>query len=92
MITREDIKNLADLARLEIEDSEAESLTKEVDSILGYVSQIETMPTSDKSEIPVLRNVMREDSVTHQPGQYTEDLLSNAPAREKNLLKVKKIL
>ena len=92
MITREDIKNLADRARLEIEDSEAESLTKEVDSILGYVSQIETMPTSDKSEIPVLRNVMREDSVTHQPGQYTEDLLSNAPAREKNLLKVKKIL
>jgi Asp-tRNA(Asn)/Glu-tRNA(Gln) amidotransferase C subunit len=35
---------------------------------------------------------MRDDSVTHTPGEFTEDILNNAPDREGNYLKVKKIL
>lgn len=92
MITKNDVQNLANLARIEISESEAESLTFEIDSILGYVSQIENMSASDSLEAPRLRNVMREDVATHEPLQYTEDILSNTPERDGNLLKVKKIL
>ncbi|MFA5889254.1 MAG: Asp-tRNA(Asn)/Glu-tRNA(Gln) amidotransferase subunit GatC [Candidatus Paceibacterota bacterium] len=92
MITKEDIKKLADLARIEISPDEAESLTTEIDSILGYVGQINVMPSIGKEKVPLQRNIMRDDVVTHGSGQYTEDLLSNAPFRERNLLKVKKIL
>jgi len=92
MITKEDIKNLAHLARIEIGEDEAESLSFEIDSILGYVSQIENMKIREVTELPKLRNVMREDIVTHKPREYTEDLLLNAPSREGDFLKVKKIL
>ncbi len=92
MITKKDIQDLAVLARLEIEDSEAESLTAEIDSILGYVGQIQQISVAENADIPVLKNVMREDVVTHESGEYTESVLGNAPAREKDYLKVKKIL
>ena len=56
MISKDDIKKLADLARIEIEDSELEGLAKEVDSILGYVGQIKSVvgnvgfPSPDQGE------------------------------------------
>ena len=110
MITKEDIQNLANLARIEITQKEAESLTSEIDSILGYVGKIN--PVRDRegqqrvsvsngikeisgdssNEKPILRNVLREDVVTHKEREYTEDILRLAPSREKDYLKVKKIL
>ena len=92
MITKEDIQNLAGLARMKIADSEAESLTSEIDSILGYVGQIKNITGEVKNVVPELHNVLREDVVLNTSGEYTEDLLNNAPAREGNYLKVKKIL
>jgi aspartyl-tRNA(Asn)/glutamyl-tRNA(Gln) amidotransferase subunit C len=92
MITTEDIKHLADLARMEISESELQKLTGEIDSILGYVGQIMNTEGGMKREVPALRNVMREDVPQNKSGEYTEAILQNAPAREKNYLKVKKIL
>lgn len=92
MVTKEDIKNLADLARIEVSEDEAESLTSQIDSILGYVGQIQNMQMEGDSTVPKLRNVMREDIVTHKDGEYTEELLSNAPQRDGKYFKVKKIL
>lgn len=91
-ITKEDIKNLASLARIDIEDLEAEGLTSQIDAILGYVSQVEGIKISETKDVANLRNVMREDKVTHEDSEYTEDMLSNAPARDGNYLEVKKIL
>lgn len=92
MITPKDIKNLADLARIDVSDAEAESLTTQIDSILGYVGQIQNMDTEDGVDLPKVRNIMREDVVTHGDGEYTESLLANAPAKEGKFFKVKKIL
>lgn len=92
MISKKDIQNLADLARIKVSDSETESLSKEIDSILGYVSQVENISAGDVVKAAPLHNVMREDTITRAPGEYTADILSNAPAREGNLIKVKKIL
>lgn len=92
MITKEDIKNLASLARIGVSEEEAESMTSEVDSILGYVGVVQSFSGDDKRDVPKLRNVMREDSVTNESNEYKEKLLNNAPSREKDYLKVKKIL
>jgi aspartyl-tRNA(Asn)/glutamyl-tRNA(Gln) amidotransferase subunit C len=92
MITLEEIKKLATLARIELSPEEAEKMTKEIDSILEYVGQVQKIGKGEEGETPLLRNVMREDIVTHTPGEYTEKLLSNAPFRKGMLLKVKKIL
>ena len=92
MITKEEIEHLAKLSRIELLPNEAENLSKEVDSILDYVGQINEVSGDIKRTVPKLRNVMREDVVTNTSGEYTEKLLNNAPSREGNYLKVKKIL
>ena len=91
-ITSKDIKNLASLARIEISEEEAERLTPEIDSILGYVGQIKNVVGNIKKEVPKLHNVMREDVSTNISRQYTDDILNNAPDREGDYIKVKKIL
>ena len=92
MISNDDIKHLAKLSRIEITEEETEKMTSEIDSILGYVGQINNVSAEEKREVPVHRNVMREDETTHEPDEFTEKLLSNAPQREGRYLKVKKIL
>ncbi|MEQ1499792.1 MAG: Asp-tRNA(Asn)/Glu-tRNA(Gln) amidotransferase subunit GatC [Parcubacteria group bacterium] len=92
MITKEDIQNLANLARIQIEPSEAESLTGEIDNILGYIGQIENMKAEDFTPSYPVKNVLRKDEVTNKPGEFTEEILNNAPSREGQYLKVKKIL
>ena len=92
MISTEDIQKLAQLARIDISVDEVESLTTEIDAILGYVGQIQNISATEVKETPTLRNVMREDIVAHTSGEYTEDILANAPSREGDYVKVKKIL
>jgi aspartyl-tRNA(Asn)/glutamyl-tRNA(Gln) amidotransferase subunit C len=93
MATTEEVKKLATLARIRVEDSELEKFTSEFDAILAYVGQLESLrlPTSDVRP-PELRNVMREDSEPHAPGMYTEKIAEQFPARENNALLVKQII
>lgn len=92
MVNKDEIKGLANLARIEISDGEMEGLTKELDSILEYVGQIKNASVDDEQVVPILKNVMREDVPTNKDNEYTEDILNNAPSREKRYLGVKKIL
>jgi aspartyl-tRNA(Asn)/glutamyl-tRNA(Gln) amidotransferase subunit C len=91
---REDVAHLAKLARIEIGESEAENIAKDVTSILGYVSEIEeiTGNTEGTKEVGPLYNVLREDENPHESGIYTEDLLNLAPERDGQYVKVKKII
>jgi aspartyl-tRNA(Asn)/glutamyl-tRNA(Gln) amidotransferase subunit C len=92
MVNKDEVKNLANLARIEITEAEADSLTVELDSILGYVGQIKDASGGEALNNPVLKNVLREDVPTNKDNEFTEDILNNAPGREGNYLKVKKIL
>lgn len=94
MISRNEIQKLADLAHLAVEEKELDTLAREMDAILGYVSDIDTLVAkdADSTQKPMLYNVMREDKVTRSPGEYTERILNNAPRTEKGFIRVKKIL
>lgn len=91
---REDIEHLAKLARIAVTEDEADALATDITSILGYVSEIEqiTGNTEGEKKVDALYNVMREDKNPHEPGTYTEDLLSAAPGREGQYISVKKII
>ncbi len=91
-ITKDEVKNLADLVRIQINDSDASDLARDMDSILGYVSEVEKLAVDVEREIPKLRNVFREDEVTNEPSEYTESILTNSPQRDGDYLVVKKIL
>lgn len=88
---------MAKLARIELEDSEAESLSSEFESILSYVGEVKEVDKDNKldklnKEEPVLNNVMREDGEPHESSLYTKKILEQAPARKGDYIKVKKIL
>ncbi|KKT14526.1 MAG: hypothetical protein UW76_C0049G0007 [Parcubacteria group bacterium GW2011_GWF2_44_8b] len=95
---KEKVLNLAKLARIEIGDKEAGSLSGEFKIILDYVSEvrgagIKNKESGIKSKKEFLvRNVMREDAEPHESGLYTKQILEQAPAMEGGYLKVKKIL
>jgi len=96
MISPDDIKKIATLARLYVEEKELEKLSSDLESILGYVSELESLEikhqnkSSENSEN--LINIMREDSEPHESGKYTESILKQAPRRKENYVVVKKIL
>ncbi len=92
MIDKKDVEYLANLSRLELLAGEADSLTKEIDSILDYVGQIQKVSGDLKKGKPKLRNVMRDDVVSHKSGEFSEKLLKNVPNKEGDYVKVKKIL
>lgn len=89
-----DIKHLASLARIRISDDEAEDLKEDIASVLEYVSVVSEITTEGDltKKVGPRHNIFRADEITNEPGSYTEDLLAEAPNREGNYLKVKKIL
>jgi len=100
-ISKEEIKKLADLARIEIPENELDELGGEMDAILGYVKLIqqfhpdEVLPnvnTEEGSVVEELRNVMREDANPTESGTHSKELIAEFPESENNYLKVKKIL
>jgi aspartyl-tRNA(Asn)/glutamyl-tRNA(Gln) amidotransferase subunit C len=91
---REDIERLAKLARIEVTEVEANALAEDITSILGYISEINDMTGSSEGEkrLGAVYNVFREDTEPHESGLYTEALLAEAPERDGQYFKVKKIL
>ncbi len=93
MIERRDVEKLATLARINVPAEEIDSIRDEISAILEYVSQIEEAGgASVNPSADFARNIMRDDITPHEPGVFTEQLLSQAPEREGQYIKVKKIL
>lgn len=93
MATADDVQKLASLARIGLSKEEAEALSKDVESILTYIGQINELSIDVKETMaPEHRNVFREDGEPHESGKYTEALTEAFPDREKDALKVKKII
>lgn len=94
MISKEEIQKLADLARMELGEEEIENLRGEMDAILDYVGQVSHFAKASRDEFDEnqIRNVMREDENPTELGTYSRELIAEFPHKEKNYLKVKKIL
>ncbi|MBV9159602.1 MAG: aspartyl/glutamyl-tRNA amidotransferase subunit C [Candidatus Kaiserbacteria bacterium] len=92
MISKDDIKNLAKLARLEVAEAELERLQKELPEILSFVEMVQKASTNLKAGVPEHRNITRPDENPIESGTYTETLLKAAPAREGDRIAVKQVI
>ncbi|MES2087858.1 MAG: Asp-tRNA(Asn)/Glu-tRNA(Gln) amidotransferase subunit GatC [Patescibacteria group bacterium] len=94
MISIKEIEKLAELSRLQLSEEEKQAFQKDLESILGYIDQIQKVSAdlSSEKKAGVIHNVLRDDTAPYASGMYTEILISAAPKRESNYLKVKKIL
>ena len=93
MISREDVANLAKLARIDMSDDELDHFASELSVILDAVARVQEVANSDvpptSHPIP-MTNVFRIDE--NRPSLSPEDALSGAPASEGQRFKVPQIL
>jgi aspartyl-tRNA(Asn)/glutamyl-tRNA(Gln) amidotransferase subunit C len=92
-ITADDVRKVAQLARLDLAEDKVATYTAQLERILDYVAQLEQVdttgipPTTRAVEVV---NATREDRV--ETTVVREDLLNEAPQREGNFFRVPKIL
>ena len=92
-ITKEEVKKVAYLARLELNEDEINNHAKQLEKILKYIKQLEKINTD---EIPCTTraieviNVLRKDE--QKNSDCNKELLELGPSREDNYFKVPKIL
>jgi aspartyl-tRNA(Asn)/glutamyl-tRNA(Gln) amidotransferase subunit C len=92
-ISRDEVANLARLARITMSDVELDHLAGEMDVILGAVARVQEVASSDvpaTSHPLAVNNVTREDVVL--PSLTPEEALSGAPAINEGRFKVPQIL
>jgi aspartyl-tRNA(Asn)/glutamyl-tRNA(Gln) amidotransferase subunit C len=92
-ITRDEVRHLADLARIELDDAELDHLAPQLSVILESIASIAEVASADippTSHAIPLTNVFREDVV--RPSLTAEQALSGAPASEQQRFSVPRIL
>jgi len=90
---KDEVRRIADLARIHLEEKELEHLTKNLDSILHYVTKLQKLDvaqTPPTSHVLPINNVFRQDSV--KPSLAQEEALSFAPAKHKGAFKVPQVI
>lgn len=92
-ITKETVKYVAHLARIELEPEELERLSQQLQDILDFIDKLKEADIkniSPTSHILPINNVLREDELRESlpPGKA----LGNAPQRERNFFVVPKVI
>ena len=92
-ISADDVRKVAQLARLELPEAKIATYTTQLERILDYVAQLEQVDTTGvpcTTRAVEVVNVTREDRV--DPTPVREDLLNLAPQREGDFFRVPRIL
>lgn len=92
-ITKDEVKHIALLARLELSENEIEQYTKQLNDILLYMEKLNKIDTRNVEPLShpfFTRTVFREDIVKESLPQ--EKAIENAPQKAKGFFKVPKII
>ena len=92
-ISSDEVKKVAQLARLELNENEINQHAEQLEKILEYIKQLEKINTEDipctTRAIEVV-NVLRKDEKKNY--ENSEEILDLAPSRENKFFKVPKII
>ena len=92
-ISSDEVKKVARLARLELNESEIEQHAEQLEKILGYIKQLEKINTENipcTTRAIEVANILRKD----EKKEYVnvEEIIDLAPSRENHFFKVPKII
>ncbi|MGO1819410.1 MAG: Asp-tRNA(Asn)/Glu-tRNA(Gln) amidotransferase subunit GatC [Senegalia sp. (in: firmicutes)] len=94
VISKNEVKHIARLSRLEFDDQKIEDFTSKFDSIINYVEKLQSVDTkgikATSHPHSDIKNVMREDKI--EESIDIEEIMKNAPEHENGYIKVKKII
>lgn len=99
-ITNKEVEIVARLGRLELTENEKEKFTSQLEGILTFVSQLEKLDTKNiaPTSYAIAQNesqklaLGREDICKTISQEQREDLLNNAPHRDGDFFRVKKVI
>lgn len=92
-LNQQDIRKIATLARIKIEDSEIPAIAEQLNGIMNWIDQLNTIDLKNIQEEEVsLQSLMheREDEIT-EPSQV-EAILMNAPVAHHHMFAVPKVV
>lgn len=92
-LTPEEVRHIARLARLGMEDEQVAKFQAQLSDILDYferLREVDTEGVPPTAQTLSIQNVMRADEPA--PSLDKEDVLANAPQREDDLFRVRAIL
>ena len=93
-LNHQDVKRIAELARLALTDEEVELFTRQLGDILTYVEQIRSLDTTGVPPTSSVLNRPVDRPDEPRPSLSRADLLRNAPdaAPEAGLFKVPRVI
>ena len=93
-IDKKVVQHVALLSRLSLDEKELELYSKQLASILSYISKLNELDTKDVTPtshpLSTLKNVFRND--VRKASLPVEDVLANAPSREDEFFKVPQVI
>ncbi|MCZ6676480.1 MAG: Asp-tRNA(Asn)/Glu-tRNA(Gln) amidotransferase subunit GatC [Candidatus Poribacteria bacterium] len=92
-ITTDDVKHVANLARLEFSEEETQQFTHQLARILDYIGKLNELDTTDvppTSHVLPIRNVVKEDVA--EPSYDRDLVLATAPAAEEGHFEVPQVI
>ncbi|MFI0846239.1 Asp-tRNA(Asn)/Glu-tRNA(Gln) amidotransferase subunit GatC [Mesorhizobium sp. IMUNJ 23232] len=87
------VKRVARLARIAVDDEDAERMTGELNVILGFVEQLNEVDVTGvepMTSVTPMAMKKRQDAVTD--GGKADDIVANAPATAENFFLVPKVV
>ena len=92
-LSKKELQNLAKLSHLQLDKEESDALALELSKVLEYFSSLQEIDTKN---VKIAGHPLKKVN-TYRPDKTfesmkTEDVLKNAPQRNKNFFKIKKVL
>jgi aspartyl-tRNA(Asn)/glutamyl-tRNA(Gln) amidotransferase subunit C len=88
-LSAEEVRKVADLARLELSEDELPLMARQLSAIVDYINQLQQVNTDGVEPLAHaldLHDVFRDDSP--RPSLSEDEALANAPARKGNFYSV----
>ena len=92
-ITKSEVEHVANLARLNLTDTELEKMTGQLDTILSYMDTLNTVDTGDikaTTHVFSVSNAFREDIVQESLSQ--EEAVKNGPQQDGEFFQVPRVI
>ncbi len=92
-LTREQVMNIAELAKLDLTESEIEHYADQLSAVLDYAERLGQLDTDNippTASVLPLQNVMREDVA--RPSLPRDQALANAPSADEGQFRVDAVL
>jgi len=95
MISKQDVKHIAKLARLGLTQNEIKKMQRELSLILDYFEKLKEVDVSKiepTTHSILVKNIMRNDEPKSESIETRNKLIESAPDKKERFVKVKSIL